>query len=260
MPKISAVSFIYNEESCIKEALENIAPHVDEILLVDMDSTDRTREIAYEFTKEIYLLPHLICGDSYKQFLSYTAKGDWLLWFYPDERFSNEFLGKIRSLSESDNYDAYALMRHEYRDGIRLMPHGTAESPNYQNRFHRRGQGIYYTELVHAELHGRFRGCYLPPELYMEHRKTDENQGFDNWRTYVEMKHLLWKYRDTKIEPYKTFCDSYRRIISESEVKNNDGSRLRHPAEELWWEWWIHRDENRMTLEEFMSKYGPLPN
>ena len=243
--KISAVSFIYNEASCISEALENISPWVDEILLVDMESTDGTAEIAYKYTKDIYKKPHLPCGDQYKDFLAHTAKGDWLLWFYPDERFSPAFLEEAHKLAESDHFDAYALMRHEYRDGIRLMPHGTQESPNYQNRLHRCGKGIFYTELVHAELHGRFRSCGLPPELFMEHRKQDVGQEFDNWRTYVEMKHLLWKYRETKVQPYKTYCDSYRQIIHESEVKNADGSRIQHPAEEHWWHWWIHKDDFR---------------
>lgn len=255
MPRISACSFVYNEENHIRESLENISPYVDQILIVDTESTDRTIEIAYEFTKDIYRKPHLICGDYYKDFLTYTAKGDWILWFYPDERFGENFLKEMRKLVESENYDAFAVMRHEYMDGGRLMPHGTNGNPNYQNRLHRRGQGIYYTELVHAELHGRYRPCYLPEEYFMEHRKDSVMQEFDNYRTYCEMKHLLWKYRDTKLEPYKTFLDSYRRIISESEVKNSDGSRLRHPAEEFWWQWWDHRDAKRLTKEEFYNLY-----
>ena len=249
--KISAVSFVYNEADCIEEVLKSLVPHVDELLIVDMDSTDKTAEIAYKYTKDIYRMPHLVCGDQYKQFLSYISKGDWLLWFYPDERFSATFLEGMSKMSESEQYDAYAIMRHEYRDGVRLMPHGTVESPNYQNRFHRKGQGIFYTELVHAELHGRYKACYLPAEMYMEHRKTNDNQEFDNYRTYVEMKHLLWKYRETNIEPYKTFMDSYRQIISESEAKNRDGSRLKHGAEEIWWEWWKWKDTERMTTEEW---------
>ena len=245
MSKISAVSFVYNEGKDIKECLENIAPHVDEVVIVDMDSQDNTAEIAYSFTKYIYKMPHLICGDQYKMFLASVAKGDWLLWFYPDERFSQKSLSEMHKLVESNEYDAYAFMRHEYRDGTRLMPHGTIQSPNYQNRLHRKGQGIFYTELVHAELHGRARSCYLTDDYFMEHRKRDIEQEFDNWRTYSEMKHLLWKYRETNVQPYKTYCDSYRQIIRESEAKNLDGSRMRHPAEEHWWHWWSHRNDIR---------------
>lgn len=254
MGTVTAVSFIYNEKENIRECLENITPHVDQTLLIDMDSTDGTLEIAYEFTKDVYRKPHLVCGDQYKEFLAYNAKSDWLLWFYPDERFGPKFLAEIKKLTDNPTFDAYALMRHEYRDGTRLMPHGTNESPNFQNRLHRRGKGIFYTELVHAELHGRFNPCYLPEDYFMEHRKTDVAQEFDNYRTYVEMKHLLWKYRDTKIQPYKEFCDSYRRIISESEAKNNDGSRNVHPAEEHWFHWWNHKNDKRVPLVEWNER------
>lgn len=246
--KISAVSFVYNEGDKIGACLENIAPYMDEILLVDLESTDRTVEEAYKYTKNIHIVPHLVCGDFYKQWLSYNSTGDWLLWFYPDERFSDAFLKSMRRFCESTDWDAYSLMRHEYRDGIRLMPHGTNESPNYQCRLHRKGQGIFYSELVHAELHGTYRHCPLPPEYHMEHRKGNADQEFDNYRLYVEMHHLIWKYRDTTVEPYKTYIRSYRQIISESEAKNADGTRMVHPAEELWFEWWKHKDASRIPI------------
>ena len=253
--KVSAVSFIYNEEKDMVECLENLKGRVDEILIVDMSSTDRSVEIAYNYTKSIFRKPHLICGDQYKEFLAYTAKGDWLLWFYPDERFGEKFLSEIQKLTDSDKFDAYGLMRHEYRDGIRLMPHGTVTSPNFQNRLHRKGHGIFYTELVHAELHGWFRSCNLPEDYFMEHRKTNQDQEFDNYRTYVEMKHLLWKFRDTRTDPYKNYCDSYRQIIHDSEKLNKSGERMAHPAEELWWEWWLHKDSERLGIVDFYAKY-----
>lgn len=245
---ISAVTFVHNEGDKIGNALENLAPYVDEVLICDLESTDNTVDVAYNYTKNIYRVPHLLCGDSYKQFLTYTAKGDWLLWFYGDELFSKSFLESMRKFADSQDYDAYQIMRHEYRDGTRLMPHGTSESPNYQNRFHRKGKGIFYSELVHAELHGQYRSCPLPPEYWMEHRKTNVDQEIDNFRLYVWMNYLIWKYRDTKVEPYKTYIRSYRQIISESEAKNETGERMIHPAEEVWWEWWKFKDHARIPI------------
>lgn len=259
--EISAVSFIYNEEENIREALENIRDFVDEIVLVEMCSTDRTLQIAYEYTKEIYKKPHLICGDAYKEFLHYKAKGDWLLWFYPDERFNPKFLEDMRRLAESPTFDAYALMRHEYRDGTRLPEYGTLNNPNYQNRFHRKCDRIFYTELVHAEIHGQYESCMLPEDYWMEHRKKVADQEFDNFRLYAEYKHLIWKYRDTKVDPYRTYIESYKRIIRESEDKNRTGERMRHGSEEFWWRWWEFAGDTRKTLEEwkrFLEENPPL--
>ena len=253
MQKITAVSFIYNEEENMRAFLENISGKVDEILLVDLDSKDGTLEIAYEYTKNIFRKPHLICGDSYKEFLAYHAKGDWLLWAYPDERFGAKFLEDMHHLIENPNFEAYAIKRHEYRDGQRLVEYATNENPNYQNRLHRKGGSIFYTELVHAELHGSFRACYLPDEYFMEHRKKVSDQEFDNWRLYVEYKHLMWKYRETRVEPYRTYVESYKRIVAESEDMNRIGQRMRHPAEEIWWRWWEFSGDGRKTLDEWKS-------
>lgn len=244
--KVSAVTFAYNEARDIGECLDQLKPWVDEILVCDLDSTDGTADEAMKHTPRVHRVPHLICGDYYKQWLQFNARGDWMLWFYPDERFSAVFLRDISHLTDSADFDAYSLMRHEYRDGIRLMPHGTPESPNYQNRLHRRGHGIFYTELVHAEIHGKYRHCPLPPEYYMEHKKSWPAQEFDNYRLYVEMKHLIWKYRETQIEPYRSYIKSYRQIISESEAKNESGERMILPMEEFWWDWFKLQDMERI--------------
>ena len=159
----------------------------------------------------------------------------------------------MKTLIDNPNYDAYALIRKEYRNGVLLPQYGTNENPNYQNRLHRRCSNIFYTELVHAELHGSYRTCYLPLDYWMEHWKKVSDQEFDNCRLYVEYKHLIWKYRDTKTEPFRTYVNSYRKIVEESEDKNRTGERMRHPAEELWWKWWEFSGDGRKTLEDWKS-------
>lgn len=253
MPKISVVSFVYNEAENIRGFLENVAPFADQVMLVDLESTDKTIDIAYEFTRDIFRKPHLICGDAYKEFLTFHASGDWLLWAYPDERFNQKFLEDMHKLTENQNFDAYAIMRREYRDGTILPWFATNENPNFQNRLHRKCDNIFYTELVHAELHGSYRSCYLPDEYWMEHWKKVSDQEFDNCRLYVEYKHLIWKYRETRVEPFKTYIDSYRKIVSESEDKNRIGERMRHPSEERWWEWFNHAGDARKTMDEWKA-------
>jgi glycosyltransferase involved in cell wall biosynthesis len=58
MPKISAVMSVLNEENLLPALLENINPHVDEIVIVDGGpdgpSTDRTKEIAKSCDKVLY--------------------------------------------------------------------------------------------------------------------------------------------------------------------------------------------------------------
>lgn len=235
--KISALSFVYNEEVHIEESLKALRPHVDEILIVDLESTDKTNEIATRYADAMYIKPWLICGDGYKEFLREKSSGDWLLWFFPDELFPEKTAKALKEIVNMEEYTAFSFMRQEYMDGVRLMPHGTKESPNYQNRLHKKCDEIFYTELVHAELHGEFKCCPMPPEFFIEHHKTSKDQEFDNIRLYIWYKYLVWKYGDTKVYPYAEYVASYRKIIRDSESKNTTGDRRIHPGEEEWWRW-----------------------
>lgn len=249
--KLSALSFVYNEEEHIENSLKALRPHVNEILIVDLESTDKTREIAEKYVDKIYVRPYLLCGDQYKMFLREQSAGDWILWFYPDELWIQKTAEALKKIIQTDKYDAFAFMRQEYMDGIRLMPHGTTQSPNYQNRLHRKCDKIFYTELVHAEIHGSYHTCPMPPEYHFEHYKSSKSQEFDNVRLYIWYKYLVWLYGDTQVEPYKTYVESYRKIISDSEAKIVSGERRKHPAEEEWWKW---RDFKLVEDKEIVDK------
>ena len=264
MSSISVVSFVYNEEINIDKWLSNLKPYVDEILIFDLESTDDTYELCKKYTDKVYKRPYLLCGDYYKQELHYLTKSNWVLWSYPDERFNELLLKSFEKLIQHDRWNAYAFMRHEYMDGIRIcfkqddktIAFGTPESPNYQNRLHKNDGHIFYTEFVHAELHGDYKFCGMPPEYYIEHFKTSRDQEFDNIRLYCVYKESIWKFRNTLVSDYKKYIDSYRKIIFDSEKMNLSGQRKIHLAEEFWWEWDKYIDMKRITLEEFKAITG----
>ena len=54
MAKISLCMIVRDEEEVLERCLESIADCVDEIVIVDTGSVDRTKEIAQRFTDKIY--------------------------------------------------------------------------------------------------------------------------------------------------------------------------------------------------------------
>ena len=54
MTEISLCMIVKNEESCLARCLESVKGAVDEIIILDTGSTDRTKEIARQFTESVY--------------------------------------------------------------------------------------------------------------------------------------------------------------------------------------------------------------
>ncbi len=256
MSTLTAVSFVFNEIETVEQSLIALRPHVDEIVIVDLESKDGTTDVIKKYADKMYVRPWMMCGDGYKPFLREHAAGDWLLWFYPDEIFPERTAKSLKSIINTNEYTSFAFMRQEYMDGIRLMPHGTPESPNYQNRLHKKMDGVEYNGLVHWEVPKELHTCPMPPEYYFEHHKTSVGQEFDSIRLYIFYHHLIWLYGDTQLEPYAESVRSYHDIINQSEAKNLSGERGISLAEEFWWDWSKYADRPRLSLDEFRETVG----
>ena len=85
MPSLSVVIITYNEEYKIKKCIEAVT-WADEIIVVDSFSTDRTREIAREYTDLVYQN----AWEGFAKQRTYgmnQASGDWILFLDADEYF-----------------------------------------------------------------------------------------------------------------------------------------------------------------------------
>lgn len=133
--KISASVIVYNEEANIRELCESIQ-WVDEIVIVDSFSSDRTREIAAEFTDKIF--DHEFKGYKDKhEFADSKATGDWILWMDADERITPELRAEIESLKErSDLPDGFEMPRRTWFAGKWINHSGWY--PDRQMRLYRK--------------------------------------------------------------------------------------------------------------------------
>lgn len=62
-PRISAIIHTLNEESIIANAIRSVTPWVDEVLVIDMYSEDRTAEIARELGAKVFLHEKMGSGN-----------------------------------------------------------------------------------------------------------------------------------------------------------------------------------------------------
>ena len=167
---LSAIILTHNEEQNIRECLENIQNIVDEIIVIDGQSSDKTVEISREYTNKIFICEPKGYADPDRQFAIEQCSGEWILYIDADERFSPAALEFIRCrlFMRDDNVDAYAFPRRAYYDKDCKAYTKYANYPDYQKRlFRKRGATISHKVHTQVEVPGYVRE--LSDNYYMIH-------------------------------------------------------------------------------------------
>jgi len=148
MARLSVVVITFNEAANLARCLESVA-FADEIIVVDSDSSDGTRDIARRYTERVFVRPFAGFGEQ-KQFAVDQAGGDWILSLDADEWLSEELQQNLQALlSGSVPYDSYNIYRRNYYLG-RPMRYCGWYIPIL--RLFRRGKGHFNARLVHEEI------------------------------------------------------------------------------------------------------------
>lgn len=147
MATLSLVVITRNEEDNLAGCLESVA-WCDEIIVVDDDSTDSTREIARRFTDKVYERQLDRFGRQ-KQFAIEQATCDWILVLDADERVTEELGEGIREVVEADGdgLDGYRLRRLTWLFGEPVSYSGWYKCVHL--RLFRRGRARYVDRRVH---------------------------------------------------------------------------------------------------------------
>lgn len=135
MNKISAIIHTYNSEKYLDECL-NALKSLDEILICDMYSTDKTVEIAQKYGAKIIYTENIGYADPVRNWAIQQAKYDWILVVDSDEIVSDEFIEYIKNEINTDNYaDVYKVAFKAIYFG-KFIKH---KYPDFQARFFRKG-------------------------------------------------------------------------------------------------------------------------
>jgi glycosyltransferase involved in cell wall biosynthesis len=143
---LSVTIICKNEEENIRECLESVK-WVDEIILVDSYSIDRTIEIAKEYTDKIYQQEWLGFAKQREFALSKVSK-EWVFPLDADERCSPELKDEILSVIKSENkFKGYRIPRKSFFLN-KWIKHG-GWYPGYQTRLFLKEKAYVADRLVH---------------------------------------------------------------------------------------------------------------
>lgn len=147
---ISLCMIVKDEEDMLPECLGAVAPFVDQIVVVDTGSTDRTREIAAAHGALVKEFPwNGSFSDARNESLKH-ATGDWILWLDADERLVAEDGELLRELARRTWVEGFHIVETHVLDGDSsdLVMH--APMRLFQRRAHYRWTGTIHEQVSWA--------------------------------------------------------------------------------------------------------------
>ena len=183
MVTISLCMIVRNEEDVLERCLESVKDVVDEIILVDTGSEDRTKEIAARYTDKVC---DYLWNDDFAAARNYSfsrAEMEYQMWLDADDVLEEE--DRKRFLTMKGQLDAGT-------DVVMLPYHvGFDESGNptmtyYRERLLKRSSGFLWQGAVHEVIAPSGRIVY--GNAAISHRKLHPSDPDRNLRIYEQMK------------------------------------------------------------------------
>jgi len=209
MQPVSLVIVAQDEEGTIGRVIEAAKPLVDEIIVVDSGSRDRTKEIAIALGARCIDQEWLGFAKQ-KNFAIDQAVNEWVLSLDADEVLTDPLVAEMKNLlcsAELNNFDGYKIPRILFI-GDRAIAHG-GFYPDAQLRLFKKDRGRFGDRLVHEAI------------------KMDGPTRM--------LKHSMNHYAYKSVEEFEQAMDKYARLSAQeffSRGKDYYQKRL-HPANEL---------------------------
>lgn len=172
---VSACMIVKNEEEMLPECLDSIRDWVDEIIIVDTGSTDKTVEIAESYGAKLFHQPWEGNFSKHRNYSIQQATSDWIFIIDADERMYQEDIARLRSLMNQDDINIISINVYNVYG---KREETTTFLPSV--RLWRKNIGLHYEGIVHNLLN-----------LGMEHPVVRAN---------VRLKHLGYDLSPEKMK------------------------------------------------------------
>jgi len=118
---LSLCMIVKNEEAYIAQCLTSVAPVVDEMIIVDTGSTDRTKDIAKAFGAQVYDFQWTHNFAEARNFSLAQAHGDWIIVLDADEVISSRDHAALTELIKKKKPVGYSFTTRNYTGNVNIV-------------------------------------------------------------------------------------------------------------------------------------------
>lgn len=180
--EISLCMIVKNEADVLARCLKSVSMLVDEIIIVDTGSNDETKEIAKQFTDQIYDFTWVDDFSKARNFAFAKATKDYQMWLDADDIFKAADQQAFLSMkAEWDDHIDMAMLKYDV--GFDEQDHPTFSY--YRERIMKRSMHYQWVDPIHEVIPQRGEIRYFP--IAVSHKKLRPSDPDRNLRIFQKM-------------------------------------------------------------------------
>lgn len=161
---------VKDEEKTLARCLNSVKSVVDEIIIVDTGSSDKTKDIALTFTDKVYDFKWIDDFSAARNYSFSLASKDYLMWLDADDILPQSEIEKFLLLKQNPPKDinVFYLKYH-----IAFDQQGQPTFSYYRERIVKKAANPVWVDPIHEVI--KFSGQYMLCDIAIEHRKIKQN-------------------------------------------------------------------------------------
>jgi glycosyltransferase involved in cell wall biosynthesis len=187
MGTITLSMIVKNEEKTLERCLRSAEGIPDEIIIIDTGSADHTKEIARNFTSQIFDFTWIDDFSAARNYSFKRATMDYILWLDADDIFLPEERTKLLALKNTlaPSLDAVSMIYHTAFDR-----ENNVTQSNRRIRLVRRSKNFTWSGVVHEDLATDSAFHYLSSDIVVTHLKPEGDHGPSKRNLLLYIKHI----------------------------------------------------------------------
>lgn len=168
---LSIVVLTHNDEEHLVDCLE-LLNFGDELIVIDDESTDRTLDIARNYTKKVYVRPLNNNFSNQRNFALNNAHGNWVLFIDSDEFVSEKLKDEILLRIKGGEASGFYLKRIDFMWGKKII-HGEVGEVRLI-RLAKRDSGKWHGKVHEEWKVGGVTNTLMNPLIHAPHQSVKE--------------------------------------------------------------------------------------